>query len=341
MATTTRAVQLTLPDGSERTVPAGHHAARGRGVDRPAAGQGRGGRRARRRAGRPAPAAGAGGRLPHPHRQEPGGRRRSSATRAEHVLADAVKRLWPEAELRRRTQGPQREVPVRLPLPARLHSRGPRGDRGRDARDPRRGRGVRARRGLAARTPERSSAKMGERSRSSGCATFPEGETITLYRHGRFVDLCRGPHVQNAGADRRRQAARGLRRLLQGRRDERAAAAHLRHRLRLREGARRRTRSRWKQARARDHRRLGQELDLFSFNPLAPASPFLHPKGAFVYNALIDYVRELNAALRLRRGDHAADPRRRALEHLGALRQLPREHVLHRGGRARSSRSSR
>ena len=37
---------------------------------------------------------------------------------------------------------------------------------------------------------------------------------------------------------------------------------------------------RLEQARARDHRRLGQELDLFSFNPLAPAMPFLHPKGA-------------------------------------------------------------
>ena len=36
---------------------------------------------------------------------------------------------------------------------------------------------------------------------------------------------------------------------------------------------------RLEEARARDHRRLGQELDLFSFNPLAPASPFFHPEG--------------------------------------------------------------
>ncbi|HEY8021595.1 MAG TPA: threonine--tRNA ligase, partial [Thermoanaerobaculia bacterium] len=50
---------------------------------------------------------------------------------------------------------------------------------------------------------------------------------------------------------------------------------------------------RLEQARARDHRRLGVELDLFSFNPVAPASPFFHPKGAFVYNALEDYVRGL------------------------------------------------
>jgi len=48
-------------------------------------------------------------------------------------------------------------------------------------------------------------------------------------------------------------------------------------------------------ARARDHRRLGTELDLFSFNPMAPAMPFLHPRGASIYVALIDYVRELYA----------------------------------------------
>jgi threonyl-tRNA synthetase len=47
------------------------------------------------------------------------------------------------------------------------------------------------------------------------------------------------------------------------------------------------------EARARDHRRLGPELDLFSFSPLAPAMPFFHPKGAFVYNRLMRFVREL------------------------------------------------
>ena len=47
------------------------------------------------------------------------------------------------------------------------------------------------------------------------------------------------------------------------------------------------------EARKRDHRRLGPELDLFSFNEHAPASPFFHPKGAVVYNALVDFVREL------------------------------------------------
>jgi threonyl-tRNA synthetase len=44
-------------------------------------------------------------------------------------------------------------------------------------------------------------------------------------------------------------------------------------------------------AKERDHRKLGRELDLFSFHPLAPASPFFHPKGAALYNALLDYLR--------------------------------------------------
>jgi threonyl-tRNA synthetase len=45
-------------------------------------------------------------------------------------------------------------------------------------------------------------------------------------------------------------------------------------------------------ARARDHRKLGRELELFTFHPLAPASPFFLPKGAILYNGLLAYLRE-------------------------------------------------
>jgi threonyl-tRNA synthetase len=47
------------------------------------------------------------------------------------------------------------------------------------------------------------------------------------------------------------------------------------------------------EAKERDHRKLGKELDLIAFDPLAPASPFFLPRGARVYNALVDYVRGL------------------------------------------------
>ncbi len=47
------------------------------------------------------------------------------------------------------------------------------------------------------------------------------------------------------------------------------------------------------QARQRDHRKLGKELDLIMFDEVAPAMPFFLPKGAFVYNRMIQYVRDL------------------------------------------------
>jgi len=49
---------------------------------------------------------------------------------------------------------------------------------------------------------------------------------------------------------------------------------------------------RLEEAKARDHRRLGRELGLFSFHPEAPASPFFHPKGTVVYNELVSYMRQ-------------------------------------------------
>src|SRR6185437_4973826 len=47
------------------------------------------------------------------------------------------------------------------------------------------------------------------------------------------------------------------------------------------------------EAKKRDHRKLGKELDLFSFHPEAPASPFFHPKGTIIYNRLVQFVRDL------------------------------------------------
>jgi len=116
-------------------------------------------------------------------------------------------------------------------------------------------------------------------------------EKVSCYRQKDFIDLCRGPHVPSTGrlgvfklthtagaywkGDERNpmlQRIYGACFLTQKELDE-----HL---------------SRLEQARARDHRRLGKELDLFSFHPLAPASPFFHPRGATLYNGLISYLRE-------------------------------------------------
>ena len=62
-------------------------------------------------------------------------------------------------------------------------------------------------------------------------------KTLTLYRHGGWVDFCLGPHGPSTSPHRRRQAHLGGRRLLAGRLEERHAAAHLRHRLLRQEGA--------------------------------------------------------------------------------------------------------
>jgi len=118
------------------------------------------------------------------------------------------------------------------------------------------------------------------------------GEEITLYRHGEFVDLCRGPHVPNTGwlkfakltavsgaywradADRE-QLVRVYGTAFFGKGE---LKEHL-HRL--------------EEARKRDHRMLGEQLDLFHFEEEAPGFPFFHAKGATVFNLLVDTMRNL------------------------------------------------
>ncbi|MSQ41279.1 MAG: threonine--tRNA ligase [Dehalococcoidia bacterium] len=121
---------------------------------------------------------------------------------------------------------------------------------------------------------------------------IPPGEAISIYRHGAFVDLCEGPHVTStsevkalkllevAGAYWRGDEHNPMLQRIYGTafESQEALDEHL---------------ERLEEARRRDHRRLGRELDLFLFDPIAPASPFFLPKGAIVYNLLIQYVRGL------------------------------------------------
>ena len=119
-----------------------------------------------------------------------------------------------------------------------------------------------------------------------------EGD-ISFYRQGDFVDLCRGPHLQNAapikavkllslagaywrGDERRPQLTRVYGTAFF---DAGDLEAHL-HRL--------------EEAKRRDHRRLGKELGLFDFSDLAPGMPFWHPRGMVVWNVLEDLRRREN-----------------------------------------------
>jgi threonyl-tRNA synthetase len=120
-------------------------------------------------------------------------------------------------------------------------------------------------------------------------------ETVSLYTNGPFTDLCRGPHSPStkrirafklqsvAGAYWRGDASRIQLTRIYGTAffSQRELDEHL---------------ERLEQARARDHRRLGRELDLFLFSELSPGSPFWQPDGMAVWNALADLWREQNLA---------------------------------------------
>jgi threonyl-tRNA synthetase len=119
-----------------------------------------------------------------------------------------------------------------------------------------------------------------------------EEDKVSLYTHGNFTDLCEGPHVQSTGELRAVRLLslagaywRGdehqpmLQRIYGTAWDTQEA---------LDEYVQRRF-----EAERRDHRRLGRDLDLFMINPVSPASPFFLPKGATIYNLLIDYIRGL------------------------------------------------
>ena len=134
-------------------------------------------------------------------------------------------------------------------------------------------------------------AEMGEHYKVEIIESLPD-ELVSLYRQGEFVDLCRGPHVPSTGTHRAVKLIGVAGAYWRG--DERnemlqriygtafASPQLLTEHL-----------ARIEEAKKRDHRRLGKELDLFSFDVVAPGSPFFHPKGAIVYNELVAYVRGL------------------------------------------------
>jgi threonyl-tRNA synthetase len=123
---------------------------------------------------------------------------------------------------------------------------------------------------------------------------LPEGETISYYTQGEtFIDLCRGPHVEStkhlpkffkllntAGAYWRGDETRPMLQRIYAAsfNDKKQLKQHLRF---------------LEEAKARDHRKLGKELELFLFDQSSPGSPFFEPKGTIVYNELINFVRKL------------------------------------------------
>lgn len=117
-------------------------------------------------------------------------------------------------------------------------------------------------------------------------------EKVSLYQQGEWMDLCRGPHLPHAGwvkafkllsiagaywrgDEKNKMLSRIYGTAFFSQKDLDDYLKQL------------------EEAKKRDHRKLGKELDLFSFHDVAPASPFFHPKGTIVYHLLVDYIRNL------------------------------------------------
>ncbi|MBI2395402.1 MAG: threonine--tRNA ligase [Deltaproteobacteria bacterium] len=138
--------------------------------------------------------------------------------------------------------------------------------------------------------------RMGETYKVEWMRSLPEDTEFTVYKHGapgqEWVDFCKGPHVPSTellaavkltavsgtywrGDERNPQLQRIYGTAFHS---EKALAAYLKQ---------------LEEAKARDHRKLGKELELFAFDGTAVASPFFLPRGAKIYNRMIDYIRDV------------------------------------------------
>lgn len=208
---------------------------------------------------------------------------------AAHVLAEAVKELWPETQV---TIGPAiengfyydfaREEPFTpedlVVIEERMQEIVDRDEK------------------IQREVWERSKAieffrGIGEEYKARIIEDIPEEETLTLYQQGDFIDLCRGPHLPStgklgkafhltrvSGAYWRGDSRNAMLQRIYG--TAWANEKQLRqHMMQLEE------------AEKRDHRRLGKLMDLFHFQEEAPGAVFWHPKGWRLFQTLIDYMR--------------------------------------------------
>jgi threonyl-tRNA synthetase len=120
-----------------------------------------------------------------------------------------------------------------------------------------------------------------------------EGE-ISLYTQGEFTDLCRGPHLQDSRPIKAIKLT-GLAGAYWRGDEQNTQLTRIYGTAFYSEDDLQRYLARLEEARRRDHRRLGQELDLFHFDEHSPGSPFWHPKGMTIFTALEDLRLRENA----------------------------------------------
>ena len=218
---------------------------------------------------------------------------------AAHVMADAVQRLFPGTQV---TIGPAIEAGFYYDFarPEGEHF----SDKDLQAIEKEMRRIIKDKRPFARDEVTREQAhelfaKLGETFKLQILESLPPSDTITLYRHGHakspqgtWVDLCRGPHVPNtkligavkltsvAGAYWRGDEKNPMLQRVYG--TAFPSEEELTEYLKAIE-----------EAKARDHRKLGKELELFMFHEYAPAMPFFLPRGASIYHRLVEYIRTL------------------------------------------------
>jgi len=133
---------------------------------------------------------------------------------------------------------------------------------------------------------------IGERYKAEIIASIPTEEGISLYREGRFVDLCRGPHVPSTGrlktfklmkvagaywrGDSRNEMLQRIYGTAWARKEDQDAYLKM-----------------LEEAERRDHRKLGRDLGLFHFQDEAPGLVFWHPRGWAIWQAVEQYMRQV------------------------------------------------
>lgn len=121
--------------------------------------------------------------------------------------------------------------------------------------------------------------------------SFDPNEELSGYRQGEFFDLCRGPHLANLGKIKALKVLKTSGAYWRGDAKNdvltRIYAITYPDRKLLKDYL-----QQLEEAKKRDHKILGPKLDLFSLKEEAPGMPFIHPKGMFIWNQLVGYIRE-------------------------------------------------
>ncbi|MGX5477779.1 threonine--tRNA ligase [Bacillus thuringiensis] len=134
--------------------------------------------------------------------------------------------------------------------------------------------------------------EMNDRLKLELLEAIPSGESVTLYKQGEFVDLCRGPHLPSTGylkafqltqvsgaywrGDSNNQVLQRIYGVAFSSQKELEEYLHF-----------------VEEAAKRNHRKLGNELELFMFSEEAPGMPFYLPKGQMIRNELEAFLREI------------------------------------------------